>query len=341
MKCTVHNRIRAILIAALVAAGAVTHTCADIVYDCFKVVSYSVNWHIECTLDGFTDAVDIAIDDNVQNGWEAFDHGCRGRAYFASVSSNETVDAGTFIAMESQVEYPNQSDFIIAFAVGCQAGKIDGNFGWVRVAYDRSKGQIVIKGGALNTTRGESLVAGIDEPETNLDWQTIDCGGYLELVQCAIPPDTEGRVVIPREIDGKPVTSIGAGAFSGCGGLTSLLIPNSISNISAGAFANCTNLTSLSIPTSVTNLCAGAFDGCSRLQALSLHGPALIVAGAVRDLPMLRNIEFGTGVRTISAGAVTNCPNLLSLTVPGDVERVRSEERRVGKECRSRWSPDH
>ena len=75
MKCAVHNRIRAILIAALVAAGAVTHICADIVYDCFKVVSYSVNWHIECTLDGFTDAVDIAIDDNVQNGWEAGDHG--------------------------------------------------------------------------------------------------------------------------------------------------------------------------------------------------------------------------------------------------------------------------
>ena len=322
MKCAVHNSIRAILIAALVAAGAVTHTCADIVYDCFKVVSYSVNWHIECTLDGFTDAVDIAIDDNVQNGWEAGDHGCRSRAYFASVSSNETVDAGTFIAMESQVEFPNQSDFIIAFAIGCQAKKIDGNFGWVRVAYDRTKGQIVIKGGALNTTRGESLVAGINEPETNLDWRTVDCGGYLELVQCAIPSDTEGRVVIPREIDGKPVTSIGEGAFYGCGGLTSLLIPNSISNISAGAFANCTNLTSLSIPASVTNVCAGAFDGCSRLQALSLHGPALVVAGTVRNLPKLRSIEFGTGVRTINGGAVSNCPNLLSLTVPGDVERI-------------------
>ena len=26
---------------------------------------------------------------------------------------------------------------------------------------------------------------------------------------------------------------------------------------------------------------------------------------------------------------------------PGEVERTRSEERRVGKECRSRWSPYH
>ena len=27
--------------------------------------------------------------------------------------------------------------------------------------------------------------------------------------------------------------------------------------------------------------------------------------------------------------------------IPGDASRVRSEERRVGKECRSRWSPYH
>ena len=26
---------------------------------------------------------------------------------------------------------------------------------------------------------------------------------------------------------------------------------------------------------------------------------------------------------------------------PADIESARSEERRVGKECRSRWSPDH
>ena len=28
-------------------------------------------------------------------------------------------------------------------------------------------------------------------------------------------------------------------------------------------------------------------------------------------------------------------------TVDGEAEAVRSEERRVGKECRSRWSPYH
>ena len=33
--------------------------------------------------------------------------------------------------------------------------------------------------------------------------------------------------------------------------------------------------------------------------------------------------------------------NYLSLTLSSDDQQVRSEERRVGKECRSRWSPYH
>ena len=33
------------------------------------------------------------------------------------------------------------------------------------------------------------------------------------------------------------------------------------------------------------------------------------------------------------------CRNILSYT--DDLELTRSEERRVGKECRSRWSPYH
>jgi hypothetical protein len=62
------SRLRAFLLAAIVAAGAGLHCRADVVSNCFKVVNYTVNWHVECTLDGFTDALDIAIDDNTHCG---------------------------------------------------------------------------------------------------------------------------------------------------------------------------------------------------------------------------------------------------------------------------------
>src|SRR2546426_11549168 len=47
---------------------------------------------------------------------------------------------------------------------------------------------------------------------------------------------------------------------------------------------------------------------------------------------------------TAPAPAATNAAAVEILkveTAPPPVPQVRSEERRVGKECRSRWSPDH
>ena len=44
----------------------------------------------------------------------------------------------------------------------------------------------------------------------------------------------------------------------------------------------------------------------------------------------------GYPVTSIGSYAFYNCSSLTSVTIPD-----RSEERRVGKECRSRWSPYH
>ena len=156
MTCDQQSRLRAFLLAAIIAAGVALHSQADIVSNCIKVVNYSPCWHVECTLEGFTNALDIAIDDNAHNGFRAGDHGSRAYTYLAAVESSETIDAGTFIGLTGMVEFVDQSDFIVAFAVGCsERNRIDGNFGWVRLAFEG--GQIVLKGGAINTTRSSPL----------------------------------------------------------------------------------------------------------------------------------------------------------------------------------------
>ena len=51
-------------------------------------------------------------------------------------------------------------------------------------------------------------------------------------------------------------------AFSGCSGLTSVIIPGSVTYIGPFAFKGCSSLTSVTIPNSVTSIGENAFDYC-------------------------------------------------------------------------------
>lgn len=52
-------------------------------------------------------------------------------------------------------------------------------------------------------------------------------GGYSSP---AVSPTTSGSIVVPSTLGGRPVTSIGYSAFSGCSGLTSVTIPGSVTS---------------------------------------------------------------------------------------------------------------
>ncbi|MBO5883723.1 MAG: Ig-like domain-containing protein, partial [Clostridia bacterium] len=52
-------------------------------------------------------------------------------------------------------------------------------------------------------------------------------------------------VVIPEYIGGKPVTSIGDGAFEDCSEISSVSIPSGVTRIGDSAFKNCSNLTTI------------------------------------------------------------------------------------------------
>jgi hypothetical protein len=83
-------------------------------------------------------------------------------------------------------------------------------------------------------------------------------------------PCPEGPLTIQPTIDGLPVTHIGDGAFSGCSGLISVVIPGSVTSIGSAAFSSCTGLTSIVIPDSVTSIETSAFSGCTSLTAIDV-----------------------------------------------------------------------
>lgn len=80
----------------------------------------------------------------------------------------------------------------------------------------------------------------------------------------------QGDIVIPASITYNEksyiVSTISYGAFRGCTGLTSIVIPNSVTEIGGYAFNDCTGLTSIYIPSSVLHIGRNAFDGCHALK---------------------------------------------------------------------------
>lgn len=97
-----------------------------------------------------------------------------------------------------------------------------------------------------------------------------------------------GDVVIPAEIDGKPVSAIGnvvgtIGAFQDCTNVTSVVIPDGVVEIQDNAFYGCTNLEVVTVPSSVTLLRNCAFSDCPKLRALYFEGNAPEQANYVFD----------------------------------------------------------
>ena len=116
----------------------------------------------------------------------------------------------------------------------------------------------------------------------------------------AISPKPNSAVTIPSTLGGKPVTSIGSFAFSGCSGLTSVTIGNSVTSIGDYAFRNCSGLTSVTIPDSVKSIGDYAFDDCRGLTSVTI----------------------GNSVTSIGEGVFYRCSGLTSVTIPDSVTSI-------------------
>ena len=127
------------------------------------------------------------------------------------------------------------------------------------------------------------------------------------------------------------MTTIGYSAFSGCTGLISVVIPDSVTIIEGAAFYGCTSLTSITLPfvgetkkgTSNTHFgyifgASSYYDGNyvpSSLKEVIITGSTTIGDCAFNGCSSLTNIVIPDSVTVIGTGAFYGCTGLTSIII--------------------------
>ena len=130
------------------------------------------------------------------------------------------------------------------------------------------------------------------------------------------------EVVIPGEINGKKVTTIGDRAFGECTGLTSVTIPEGVTSIGDDAFSLCVNLTSISLPKSLTSIGSWGFSATGLTSITIPENVRSIGCDAFFSCSKLKKVVLPEGITRISSRTFAMCRNLIDITIPDSVTSI-------------------
>ena len=154
------------------------------------------------------------------------------------------------------------------------------------------------------------------------------------------------EAIIPSEINGVAVTSIGDSAFrfcddlrtfafsasvknigkyafSNCYSLTTILIPDSILSIGDYAFAFCDNLESATVPGGLVSIGDRIFWSCEKLSDVTLSDALTVIGNYMfEDCTSLTSVTFPSKLTKIGYNAFENCTSLTSVTFPSKLTKI-------------------
>lgn len=145
--------------------------------------------------------------------------------------------------------------------------------------------------------------------------------------------DGPKAVVIPTEIDGVAVTAIGNSAFSGGyveeegtlvpvdKGITSVVIPGSVTTIGNYSFVNNASLTSVTLNEGLQSIGVGAFIGTALTEIVMPDSLRSIGESAFASIETLESVTLNPGLEHIEDYAFQNT-GITSISIPGSVTTI-------------------
>jgi len=145
--------------------------------------------------------------------------------------------------------------------------------------------------------------------EDFVQFEYEDMGESIRITGCA--EGASGKVSIPAQINGKPVSIIGSSAFLGCEYIEEILLPDSVEKIEPYAFYGCASLKRINLPATPEVYGEGLFSGCAALEYVTLPKELdKISDNMFYGCTSLRRISIPAGVKSIGDNAFAGCESL-------------------------------
>ncbi|MBR4504150.1 MAG: leucine-rich repeat domain-containing protein [Candidatus Methanomethylophilaceae archaeon] len=135
------------------------------------------------------------------------------------------------------------------------------------------------------------------------------------------PCGMKGNALIPGE-----TAEIGSGAFSGCKGLASVDMDDSVVSIGSWAFFGCESMVSIELSQEITEIGVGAFYGCASLTSASIpDGVRSLESRTFSGCASLSGVTLPYSLKRIEKWAFEGCHSLSEVRIPPQVQTIDSE----------------
>ena len=129
------------------------------------------------------------------------------------------------------------------------------------------------------------------------------------------------RVIVPKEIDGYTVVSIGEKAFMNAS-ISQIILPSTLKGIMLSAFEGCQNLTHIDLPEGLGYLGSSCFQNTA-LSSIAIPNTVVSLGCyCFKGCKNLVKISLGNRLSTIEYCAFEGCSQLTSLSLPDSLESI-------------------